>query len=524
MDGFQLYISNTSNTLTFHPSNSVVCYQDPPGEPYPEINQTISCNHLGQYVIYYDDVPGPGDRGCVIELCYVSINDNIAYDASVSIGTQPANQTIDGDKTSCSKTQGPNVMFQLDLKEMRIATDIYLTGKVNTTIPGLNHTIYTSNSSGSLEQGTVLYQVDSLTQHISIKAVFRYLTLVPAINSSFIGLEICEIGIVEKSELQEESNGATIGGSLGAVIAIILIILAILFIYKRNQKLTKHKYTDKLNPSRQISSNSKRETKRGNEYINAAITSDLGEVSLYLKDTEETIHSESDDVVYKNLPTERSVYKIPIRNLKEVITKKLKEDGFKKEYEILPKGLIHAHVEGSKEENKVKNRFLTTWPYDHSRIVLKGNTKTDYINACYIDEKCIQYWPDAVNKTMEVDNYRLTMTKVKEHTIYVYRLIIFNNINANQKERKVHQFHFTQWPDHGVPDSTKLVYFYRKVKSQQCNQNGPMVVHCSAGVGRTGTFIAIDALYQHGNKVGYVDIMEYVQMMRKDRMNMIQTH
>lgn len=64
------------------------------------------------------------------------IIDNIAYDASVSIGTQPAYQTIDGDKTSCSKTQGPNVMFQLDLKEMRIATDIYLTGK------GLLHIMY----------------------------------------------------------------------------------------------------------------------------------------------------------------------------------------------------------------------------------------------------------------------------------------------------------------------------------------------------------------------------------------------
>lgn len=73
----------------------------------------------------------------------------------------------------------------------------------------------------------------------------------------------------------------------------------------------------------------KRETSHRNEYINAAITSDLGEVSLYLKDTEET-----DDVVYKNLPTEHSVYKIPIRNLKEVISEKLKNDGFKKEYEV----------------------------------------------------------------------------------------------------------------------------------------------------------------------------------------------
>lgn len=45
----------------------------------------------------------------------------------------------------------------------------------------------------------------------------------------------------------------------------------------------------------------------------------------------------------------------------------------------------------------------------------------------------------------------------------------------------------------------------------------------SAGVGRTGTFIAIDALYEHGKKVNYVNVMEYVQMMRKDRMNMIQT-
>ncbi|XP_052105247.1 receptor-type tyrosine-protein phosphatase epsilon-like [Mytilus californianus] len=326
----------------------------------------------------------------------------------------------------------------------------------------------------------------------------------------------------------------------------------------------------KSKPDRQTTFNSKRETNHGNEYINAAITSDLGEVSVYLKDTEETeLQSESDDAVYKNLPTEQSVYKIPIRNLKDVINEKLKDEGFKNEYEILPKGLVHAHVEGSKEENKVKNRFLTTWPYDHSRIVLKGNARTDYINASYIDnydkekayiaaqgpkkntvrdfwhmiwqehvgkivmvtqlkegkrDKCVQYWPDAVNEPMVVDNYRLTMTKEKEHTLCVYRLImISNNTDTKQKERKVHQFHFIQWPDHGVPDSIKLVHFYRKVKSEHCDQNGPMDVHCSAGVGRTGTFIATDALYEHGKKVGYVDIMEYVQMMRKDRMNMIQT-
>ncbi|CAC5383877.1 unnamed protein product [Mytilus coruscus] len=126
---------------------------------------------------------------------------------------------------------------------------------------------------------------------------------------------------------------------------------------------------------------------------------------------------------------------------------------------------------------------------------------------------------------MPVESYRLVMKKEIQHTVYVYRLIILqNNSLKNKQERKVHHFHFTQWPDHGVPDSVKLVYFYRKVKSIKVDKSSPMVVYCSAGVGRTGTFIAIDALYEHGQKEGYVDIMEYVQTMRKDRMNMVQTH
>ncbi|CAG2207207.1 PTPRT [Mytilus edulis] len=347
-----------------------------------------------------------------------------------------------------------------------------------------------------------------------------------------------------------------IGGGIGAFIAIILIMIAGCFVYKRNLKSKTEKYSYK---SKSISKTA------------STITLDPDELTVYLKDTKETeVPFERDETVYNNVPTEQFAYKIKIGNLKDVINEKLKDEGFKKEYEILPKGLVRAHVEGSKEENKVKNRFLTTWPYDHSRIVLKGNTKTDYINASYIDnydkekayiasqgpksntvrdfwhmiwqenvgkivmvtqlkegrrEKCIQYWPDAINDPMIIDTYRLTMTEEKEHTIYVYRRItISNHKDTNERERSIHQYHFTQWPDHGVPDSIKLVHFYRKVKRDHCDQNEPMVVHCSAGLGRTGTFIAIDAIYEYGKKVGHVDIMEYVQMMRKDRMNMIQTH
>ncbi|CAG2257823.1 Tyrosine-protein phosphatase non-receptor type 7,Receptor-type tyrosine-protein phosphatase R,Tyrosine-protein phosphatase non-receptor type 5,Receptor-type tyrosine-protein phosphatase beta,Receptor-type tyrosine-protein phosphatase N2 [Mytilus edulis] len=287
---------------------------------------------------------------------------------------------------------------------------------------------------------------------------------------------------------------------------------------------------------------------------------------------EEEEYNEEDEGggVYTNIAAEQSKHKISISELKKVISEKRKGDGFDNEYQIFPKGPVHAHDEGSKEENKLKNRFKKTWPYDHSRIILTGNTKHDYINASYIDsydkerayiasqgpkpntvrdfwhmiwqekvgkivmvtkleekkgmyQKNVKYWPQNINRAIVVDNYRLTMKEEIHYTVYSYRLIILHN-KMNKQERKVHQFHFTQWPDHGVPDSIKLVKFYRKVRSEKCDNSGPTLVHCSAGIGRTGTFIAIDALYEYGKKVGHVDIMEYVQMMRKDRMNMIQTH
>ncbi|CAC5388869.1 unnamed protein product [Mytilus coruscus] len=140
-------------------------------------------------------------------------------------------------------------------------------------------------------------------------------------------------------------------------------------------------------------------------------------------------------------------------------------------------------------------------------------------------KKCERYWPETVNEPMVVNNYIITMKEDRKHTVYVYRLLTVSNKNVkNVEEREIHHFHFTEWPDHGVPDSIKVVNFYRKVKSKACDQIGPMVVNCSAGIGRTGTFIAIDALYENGKKVGHINVMECIRMMRKDRMNMVQSY
>ncbi|CAC5376554.1 unnamed protein product [Mytilus coruscus] len=303
-------------------------------------------------------------------------------------------------------------------------------------------------------------------------------------------------------------NWLAIGGGVAGLIIIVLILLAVCFTYKRKAISTEDR------------------NQATNTEYDLAIR-DQEEVPYSLADREETeqpparehaVHS------YNNIPIVDTScnYKIPIENLKQVFNEKQKDCGFKNEFENLPKENGYPCVEGSREENKVKNRFLTTLPYDHSRIVLKGNTNHDYINASYIDEKCAQYWPDSVDKPLLVDIYSLIMTEEKQHTHYMCRKITMS-ISSSMDVRNVCQFQFTQWPDHGVPDSIKLVNFYRRV-SEDCNRNGPMIVHCSAGVGRTGTFIAIDALYENGKKVGYVDVMDYLHMMRKDRMNMIKTY
>uniref|UniRef100_A0A8W8NU40 Receptor-type tyrosine-protein phosphatase kappa n=1 Tax=Magallana gigas TaxID=29159 RepID=A0A8W8NU40_MAGGI len=84
-------------------------------------------------------------------------------------------------------------------------------------------------------------------------------------------------------------------------------------------------------------------------------------------------------------------------------------------------------------------------------------------------------------------------------------------------------FHFTTWSDHGVADPLSLVVFHRHVIRATANSAGKYtVVHCSAGVGRTGTYIALDALYREGERTGKINVPMYVRTMRKDRMNMIQ--
>ncbi|KAK3091365.1 hypothetical protein FSP39_019280 [Pinctada imbricata] len=225
----------------------------------------------------------------------------------------------------------------------------------------------------------------------------------------------------------------------------------------------------------------------------------------------------ADDTTYYNSVDIKK--EVAVSELKAYVANKLSTNKYEEEFQAIPYGAIHPTTVAETPKNMKKNRFKTTFPYDHSRVVLKG--KSDYINANFVERKCEQYWPKPNEK---VTHGQFGLSLLDERHFSYYSLRELEVLEAKSKQsRKILQYHFTTWPDHGTPDPLFLVLFHKRVISKAPKYDGPILVHCSAGIGRTGTFIALDALESQGNNTGAVDIEKYVRIMRKDRMNMIQT-
>ncbi|XP_065921950.1 receptor-type tyrosine-protein phosphatase mu isoform X1 [Magallana gigas] len=284
-------------------------------------------------------------------------------------------------------------------------------------------------------------------------------------------------------------------------------------------------------------------------------------------DIDEKTHKENPyGDIYLNT---ESIKDISISNLWNVIMENSKNenDGFKKEYATLLYGERHPCEIGKYPENVTKNRFKTTFPYDHSRIVLENQT-SDYINANFIDglrqkdeyiatqgplpstvddfwlmiwqenvvqivmltnlkegtkKKCAKYWPD-LNADKDCDVFIINTFEEKQYANCVIRKILMTNEKENEK-RTITQYHYITWPDHGVPDPLCLLLFHNHVtRTKTSTHKGPTLVHCSAGIGRTGTYIAIDALHKEVQQENKINIAEYVKKMREKRMNMVQTY
>jgi len=144
-------------------------------------------------------------------------------------------------------------------------------------------------------------------------------------------------------------------------------------------------------------------------------------------------------------------------------------------------------------------------------------------------KKCEKYWPDKGNKGSWG---HATITGVHESSTadYTLRELLFSW--KSQEERRIYQYHFQVWPDHGVPaDPGCVLNFLQDVnmRQRQILQMGirpPLCIHCSAGIGRTGTFIVIDMILDQIDREGVdceIDIQRTIQLVRSQRSGMVQT-
>lgn len=234
--------------------------------------------------------------------------------------------------------------------------------------------------------------------------------------------------------------------------------------------------------------------------------------------------------------------------------------------------------EARKPENRGKNRYRDVSPYDHSRIVLKKG-ETDYINASLIQVpesnrryilsqgplehtagefwqmvweqeskavimlnkviekgtlKCHQYWPVGEEYgadeelVFEENNVKVILLDERTYDHYIVRLLELENLETRER-REVSHFQYVTWPDFGVPSSPiTFLNFLMAVREAGVLDSmvGPAIIHCSAGIGRSGTFCLVDScliLIEKSRDMNNIDVKSVLLNMRSYRMGLIQT-
>ncbi|KAK5983817.1 Tyrosine-protein phosphatase [Trichostrongylus colubriformis] len=228
----------------------------------------------------------------------------------------------------------------------------------------------------------------------------------------------------------------------------------------------------------------------------------------------------------------------------------------------------------SESVHVMRNRYRDILPYDRNRVVLSSSedNPNGYINASFIslpkgvmrfiaaqaplpttleewwkmvDEqkvvlvvmlcklvemnkvKCERYWPAEIGQSLLFGCYEITLDAVETFADDEYLLRRLRMTNHKSGEfRAIHQLHYKEWPDHGCPSGeSQLINMIENMAELHEKTNAPILVHCSAGVGRTGTIISVNYIREliKSSQLESLDLFELVMSLRKQRSSMVQT-
>ncbi|WAR06313.1 PTPRT-like protein [Mya arenaria] len=280
------------------------------------------------------------------------------------------------------------------------------------------------------------------------------------------------INVSPDEQTNTNTIGAVIGGSVGAITAVVITaVVVIVFVYRKMKGTANYN-----NNNLQLLQDTRHESGKMETSFDKVLPTN-----------DDAPMNEEEKNIYGNIQTNDAFGNtFTIKTLRDTI-RQLKLDPLPlfKEFYSLQMGLKYDTKHALKKNNVAKNRYR--------------NDRATY-GECNVK-----------------------LDQVEEYADFVVRQITYS-MEGTRFERQLIQFHYTSWPDKNVPATAlSLVQFWRKVRQSEFVENTPWMVHCSAGVGRTGTFIALDYLFDQGKVDGKLNVPETVNLLREQRISMVQT-
>ncbi|XP_077965960.1 uncharacterized protein LOC120336894 isoform X2 [Styela clava] len=399
-----------------------------------------------------------------------------------------------------------------------------------------------SSTDSSRKRRSAMQTITGKNLKLEMGATYTYYAVTSTTNGTKVWLKQSSSVSFEHKKAEGNSMIWIVGVVIALVLLILIIIIVVCFRKRRGEK-----YDDVT-------------------YIKETNTAVIRAPSLSTREDEGDVYAN----VGAQVDDSRSTTLIALKDLFSVFEDQNANNGTKffNEFTKMKQEAVTTFTTklASKESLRKKNRYKNILPFDLSRVHLKGEDEESYINACYVHgyskskkfiatqgplsstvndfwrmiveqkskviimltkcfeaqkRKCEKYWPD-LGKTQKYGSVKVSCDDDRSYGGYNIR--IFKISHGDSPAYQVEQYHFLNWPDHGVPITTSSFYrFYEGCMESHGNEDYPIIVHCSAGAGRTGAFIGYDNLIEEAARTNHVDIYQCVIKMRQQRLDMVQT-